>query len=300
MLGHDAVTMRSSLAWKGWLFVVPALLLGACAADPSTPPPSFTQPVVLLGEVHDNAAQHALRLRAFEAWLAQGARPALLMEQFDRNRQAQIDRLLAREPRPSAAAFVNEVVPDRRGWDWRFYEPFIALALQHGLPIVAANVSRDEARNIMRQGLAAQGFDDAVPSEIGSSLARSVLDSHCGMLDEPTAARMALAQVARDQFMARMVERHAPRGVLLLAGNGHVRTDVGVPRWLSPATRARTEAIGMLERDGGMDAGLFDRVVITAPQSREDPCAAMRKAGPLRAVPTPAPSPAAGAASSPR
>jgi hypothetical protein len=27
----------------------------------------LNKPVVLLGEVHDNAAQHALRLRAFEA-----------------------------------------------------------------------------------------------------------------------------------------------------------------------------------------------------------------------------------------
>jgi hypothetical protein len=45
------------------------------------------RPWCLLGEVHDNAAQHALRLRAFEALLATGARPALAMEQFDRNRQ---------------------------------------------------------------------------------------------------------------------------------------------------------------------------------------------------------------------
>jgi uncharacterized iron-regulated protein len=35
--------------------------------------------VVLLGEVHDNAAQHALRLRAFEALLAKGARPVLAL-----------------------------------------------------------------------------------------------------------------------------------------------------------------------------------------------------------------------------
>jgi hypothetical protein len=35
--------------------------------------------------------------------------------------------------------------------------------------------------------------------------------------------------------------------VVLLAGNGHVRTDIGVPRWLDPATRQRSEAIGLLE-----------------------------------------------------
>ena len=35
--------------------------LAGCAG--SAAPPQLTQPVVLLGEVHDNAAQHALRRR---------------------------------------------------------------------------------------------------------------------------------------------------------------------------------------------------------------------------------------------
>lgn len=273
----------------GLLPVVLGLALLAACAHQDTAPLSFTRPIVLLGEVHDNAAQHAMRLRAFEAWLARGARPALLMEQLDRSRQPQIDRLLARQPRPGADEFLATIVTDRSGWDWRFYRPFIALALEHGLPIVAANVSRDEARAVIRQGLAATGFDAAVPPEIAGSLARSVLDSHCGMLDEATAGRMALAQVARDQFMARMVERHAERGVLLLAGNGHVQADIGVPRWLSPATRARTEAIGLLERDDKTTPRAFDRVVFTPAQPREDPCEAMRQGPPLRPV-APAPS----------
>jgi uncharacterized iron-regulated protein len=86
---------------------------------------------------------------------------------------------------------------------------------------------------------------------------------------------MALAQVARDQFMARVLQAHAQRGVVLLAGNGHVRTDVGAPHWLDPATRARSEAIGVLE--AGDDDTAYDRWVFTAPQPRADPCAAMTR-----------------------
>src|SRR5689334_15596686 len=53
-------------------------------------------PVVLLGEVHDHAGQHALRVRALRHWIEQGgARPALLMEQVDRERQADLDRARA-------------------------------------------------------------------------------------------------------------------------------------------------------------------------------------------------------------
>ncbi len=260
-----------------------ATMLTACAAPLPSPPKTatppeliFRQPIVLLGEVHDNAAQHALRLAAFRDWLASGARPALLMEQFDRERQADIDQLRAQQAPPSAEALIAAASPDKSGWNWAYYRPFVELALQHGLPIVAANVSRNDARGVMRDGLAAQGFDAQVPADISAPIARTVLDSHCGLLQAPMAARMALAQVARDQFMARQVEAHAGRGVLLLAGNGHVRVDVGVPRWLPAALRVRSEAIGVLEAGGSDDPMAYDRVVFTPAQARPDPCEAMR------------------------
>jgi uncharacterized iron-regulated protein len=247
-------------------------LLAACAVR--SPTLRFAQPVVLLGEVHDNQAQHRLRLEAFEALLATGARPALVMEQFDRERQAQIDHL--REQTPPAGADALIAAAGGTGLQWPLYRPYVVLALRHGLPIVAANVSRDDARQVMRQGLAANGFEDRVPPEVLAALAHDIEDSHCGTLDATTARRMALAQVARDQQMARAVEAQAGRGAVLLAGNGHVRVDAGVPLWLSPATRARSEAIGLLEEDT-VEAGRFDRVLRTPAQTRPDPCAAMRR-----------------------
>jgi uncharacterized iron-regulated protein len=248
-------------------------LLG-CAQAPR-PALRFEQPVVLLGEVHDNAAQHALRLRAVEDWLASGARPALVMEQFDSERQDLIDRLRAASPPPDADALI--AAAGGSGWHWPFYRPYVALALRYRLPIVAANVSRDEARRVMSEGLQATGFDPAVPPDLLELQAKSIEAGHCGMLDEPTARRMALAQVARDQAMARAIEANASRGVLLLAGNGHVRVDAGVPRWLSASTRARSQAIGLLEDGGAGDGGRFDRVLHTPAQSRADPCAPLRR-----------------------
>ena len=251
-----------------WLVLALLGLLAGCAQAPRL---ELRAPVVLLGEVHDNANQHALRLEAFKALLATGARPALLMEQFDRSQQTIID-----SQRQGTADSLINAAKTGSGWLWDFYRPFIALALAHGLPIIAANVSRDEARAIMRSGLAEAGFDPAVPPDIAATAAADIEASHCGMLDASTAQRMALAQSARDQFMARMVEAHAARGVVLLAGNGHVRSDTGVPRWLSPGTRARSESIGLLEQ-GDAPADLFDRVVLTARQARPDPCEAFGK-----------------------
>lgn len=262
-------TLRAAAGAAG---AAASLLLAGCTTPPPAPTLRFSQPVVLLGEVHDNAAQHALRLAAFRAWLDGGARPALALEQFDRDKQADIDRLRLQSPPPDADALI--AAAGGKGWLWQHYRPFIALALERGLPIVAANVSRDEARQVMRGGLAAAGFRAEVPAGVLKLQADGIEASHCGMLDAAAAQRMALAQVARDQYMARVLQDHAERGVVLLAGNGHVRTDLGVPLWLSPAVRSRSEAIGLLEV--GDPETAYDRRVFTAAQQRPDPCDAMR------------------------
>ncbi len=262
-------------------------MLTACAA-PQAAPFVPSQPVLLLGEVHDNAQQHAERLRSFEALLARGARPALAMEQLDREHQGAIDALRAGSTPPSADAIIRAGAPGG-GWNWDFYRPFIAAALQAGLPIVAANVSREDARRVMREGLAPLGFDPAVPADVLARHGDDIVASHCGMVDAAMAGRMAQAQVARDQFMARVLEQHAARGVVLLAGNGHVRTDIGAPRWLKPDVRARSQAVGWLEAGQetrqGSERQPYDAVRITPPQPRPDPCEGMRKQIPARPAP---------------
>ena len=142
--------------------VLIALALVGCAQTGERPPTQthataplrLQAPVVLLGEVHDNAAGHRLRLAAFDALLADGARPALLLEPFERGDQPAIDAARARQPAPTAAELVDAVLAarpggagrTRSGWHWPFYEPFIARALQQGLPehaFAAAIASRN-------------------------------------------------------------------------------------------------------------------------------------------------------------
>jgi uncharacterized iron-regulated protein len=258
----------------------------AANASASASASETTPSVLLLGEVHDNAFQHALRLEAFQKLLNTGARPALLMEQFDREHQAEIDKLRASQARADAAAVIK-AGSGSNNWNWAFYRPFIELALTYDLPILAANVSRTEGRRVMSQGLAASGFEAAIPTDISQALSNTIEASHCGMLDTATAQRMVPVQVARDQFMARLIEANAVRGVVLLAGNGHVRKDLGVPRWLTATTRAKTKSHGYLEvgdDTGAAKSGAantaYDVVNFTAAQKRDDPCEAMRGKGP--------------------
>jgi uncharacterized iron-regulated protein len=242
-------------------------------------------PVVLLGEVHDNAAQHALRAAALERLIATGARPAIAFEQLDRERQPDVER--ARRERPRDADWlIAQAGGARGGWDWSLYRPFVQLALEHDLPIVAANLSRADASRVMREGYGA-AFDaptrtalglDAVPPALLAAHEREVDVGHCGVMPAAMLAPMARAQLARDAALALAIAPHAVRGVVLLTGNGHARTDIGVPRWLPPELRAVTRSIGLLEGDGdaGIPGAAFDRVVSTPAAAREDPCAALR------------------------
>ena len=238
-----------------------------------------SRPIVLLGEVHDNAQQHAMRAQALRALLDGGARPALLMEQFDRERQPDLDRALAR-PGVTAddviAAASTTGTASVSGWSWPLYRPYIALAIEYRLTLVAANVSRSDTRRVVAGGLASLDFDARVPADIEAPQAKALVESHCGLLEARQAQTMVAAQVARDQFMARALESHAAHGAVLLAGNGHVRRDIGVPRWLNAATRDRSLSIGLLE-SGDADAAAFDVALTTPAQTRPDPCDAMRR-----------------------
>jgi len=277
--------------------LVPAFLAVwlALPAQANAPRADFTEqalvqvmarrPVVLLGEVHDNAAQHATRAAALRLLLAGGARPAIAFEQFDRERQADIDR--ARHEAPPAGKTLAEHVIEQarpaRGWDWALYRPFVELALEYDLPIVAANLSRADAVRVATQGFAAV-FDeatrarfalDALPPPLLAAHERAVDDGHCNRMPADSLPAMARAQIARDLVLAQAIRPHFARGVVLLTGNGHARNDIGIPFFLSEAERPRVITIGLLERAAtdGEWAKHFDVAFSTPVQAREDPCA---------------------------
>jgi uncharacterized iron-regulated protein len=238
--------------------------------------------IVLLGEVHDNAAQHALRAAALRQLIVQGARPAIAFEQFDIDRQADIDR--ARRQRPRDADYLIAQTKGRDDWRWDFYRPFVALALEYDLPIVAANLSRDKAMKVAIDGWPAL-FDpatrnelglDALPADFRRKHEEAIAMGHCNLLAADALPARARAQMARDLVMARSIRPYLTRGVVLLAGNGHVRRDVGVPFWLTTDERTGVVSIGLLERDDdGSDAESaadFDTYIITERAERADPC----------------------------
>ncbi len=232
--------------------------------------------IVILGEVHDNGVQHALRVAALRELVAKGARPAIAFEQIDREQQPAIER--ARRERPRDAAYLIEQAKGAPSWDWKLYRPFVELALEYDLPIVAANLSRSEAMKIATA--AASADTGPLPAAFVAAHEAAIARGHCDLLPPEALPGMARAQIARDRTLADALRPYAERGVVLLTGNGHARTDLGVPHWLTADERARSIAIGVLERDAGdtsEPADRFDAYLLTAPASRPDPCDELRK-----------------------
>src|SRR3989442_4183360 len=144
--------------------------------------------VVLLGEVHDNAAQHTLRVAALRQLVVKGARPAIAFEQFDRERQPDIDR--ARRERPGDANYLIAQAKGRDEWQWDFYRPFVALAVEYDLPIVAVNLQRDKAIHVPIHGyppvfVSRMPNDlklDALPADFRRKHADAIAVGHCNLL----------------------------------------------------------------------------------------------------------------------
>jgi len=255
-----------SLAGKIWdprarAFVTEAQVLERAAASRR----------VLLGETHDNPEHHRLQREVLDALARRGPLRALAMEQFDSEHQSALDA--ARERGVNAEQLADAGKFDREGWHWPLYRPLVEFALEHRWPLVAANLSRAEARAIVLEP-SRSGLPPADPA-LRAALESDMIEGHCGA--RPEAKRLAglvEAQRARDALMARSIE---PQSSVLIAGAGHVRRDRGVPRYLRDSN---VLSIAFIEVEAGKDRpqdysldATYDYVWFTARAEREDPCA---------------------------
>lgn len=272
------------MSWRHspWL----ALLLGAsggCALTPPAPPaPDF----VLLGEIHDNADHHRLRAQRLAALLADGKPTTVVFEQMPASRN---EALQAQQRAPKDVdALIDAGQLDRRNWRWPLHKPLFDASVDGGARILGGNLERDDLRRLMREGDSAWApqtlaLTQRTPWSDAQQQAqiKAIDDGHCGALPQAMHGPMARAQRARDATMARALlaarESGAER-VVLIAGNGHVDRELGVPRYLEAAGIApsRIRAVGYVEA-GTSGGERFDERVETAAATREDPCAAFKR-----------------------
>jgi uncharacterized iron-regulated protein len=263
--------------------------------------------IVLLGEVHDNPVHHQLR-----AWLiVQTARsrphwrPAAVFEHIRADQQPALDQFKTLGEQccrlTTAADLLALLQWEKSGWPpAEIFRPLFDAVIAGRLPIYPGDPPRDRVRAVARGGAEALGADErawlgldvVLPPALAAALERELLDSHCGALPAKAIPGMALAQRYRDAHLAgALMSAAALHGAaILIAGNGHVRSDRGVPwhiRQRKPDTRITSVVLAEVE-GGKTDPAAYvprdpegrpaaDLLIFTLKAERPDPCVGLLK-----------------------
>ncbi len=261
--GRDHVELGQIREMASGKLLTPAELVQRLSAAPR----------VLVGEQHDNPNHHALQLWLMQSLARQRPQGSLLLEMLEPVQQARVDSVRQQQPLPADLAGALDW---RAGWDWKFYGPLLREAFAEGYPVLAANLDRDEMKDIYRTRPQLSGPRSSAPA-VREVLLDEVREGHCGMLPDSQLPAMLAVQQQRDRRMAqRLLEAPAP--ALLLAGGYHVRKDVGVPLHLADLGTATGTQVVMLAQVGeDVDPQMADFVWFTAALPEKDYCADLRQ-----------------------
>jgi uncharacterized iron-regulated protein len=239
---------------------------------------------VLLGELHDNPAHHQARGALLVAGAAR--KPAVVFEQMAWG-MAPIAPPAGGE---SEESWLDAHGFDRTGWKWPLHQPVFDAAIAGHGTLWGSNLPREALRPVVREGVG------AAPAELGRLIQQAPLDSvgqaaidqelfegHCGKLPAEMVPGMRAAQQVRDAAMTDVLLAAGAAGpAWLMAGDGHVRMDMGVPRLLRTLAPAKKLlVVGFVERGteeavpGAVAGRRYQILVVTPPAAREDPCASL-------------------------
>ena len=251
-------------------------LLSACAHSPPATVPALLDrvlptPVLMLGEQHDAPEHQVLQRDVVQALAARGQLGALVMEMADQGRQT------TGLPTDASEARVREALgwTDEGGWPWPVYSPVVMAAVRAGAPVLGGNLPRGQ----MRAAMGNAGLEGRVSSAVLKEQREGIRSGHCDLLPESQIGPMTRIQLARDDAMAQTTvatveQAGAGKTVVLIAGNGHVRRDLGVPLYL-PKTLAYR--VVMAQAGGPASTMPADATWLTPAQPPRDHCAELRQ-----------------------
>ena len=252
---------------------------------------------ILLGEIHDNKDHHLLQAWVIAQLAALHRKPSIVMEQI-RVDQAGILKLFMSGKFKTAERMGPAIGWEKSGWPkWENYQPIAKAALGNKLPIYAGDTTRPMNRKVGKQGFKALpsgdtsdlGLDLPLGDELDNALAIELVSSHCDLMPAKMMGPMALVQRYRDAHLARALrEANLVDGSILIAGNGHVRTDRAVP-WYLRGEHIKSVTVMIVETSSEAQTALdlipldpsgkatADYIWVTPGAQREDPCIKLKK-----------------------
>ena len=245
---------------------------------------------LLLGEKHDNPDHHLLQLMVLNHVIEQMRVTNVAFEMMDSDDQAALDQI-SQHNLTTLEGLKAYLGWDEEGWNWDFYGPLILTLVKAKIPLAAANITDATMSQVYGEETLSERA--SILDEIGlHQLYVDIDESHCGLLPESQFPAMVRVQQARDYNMANnMATLELGKLSVLVAGNYHVRRDVGVPNYLlARELHLRREDIVVLsfmEVEQGEDdpasylqesktQPAFDYVWFTPAISNEDYCASLK------------------------
>ncbi len=230
---------------------------------------------ILLGELHDNPHHHEARGRLIAA--IANKKYAAVVEYLPTGPLVQFSG--------STLQSLEQAGFSPKAWPWKLYQPLFEAIRVSGLPLYGSNLDRSISKTIFSGGPIPAAMESdyqksALASDAKRILENDLIDGHCGKLPAQYLEPMFRVQRLTDISMAQVMMRHSP--AILLAGNGHVRHDYGVPQVLRSLEPSRKRvSIGFIEEDRrdakalAKLAKLYDFAWIAPSIERADPCATL-------------------------
>lgn len=214
---------------------------------------------VLVGLQPDNPDHLALQLWLLQSLgqrRAQGSLLLAMLSPCQQGKVSDVQRGIARGEYPDELAAALDWRPE---WDWAFYGPLMRYALARPYPLLAANLSADEAQAIQRRPQRLSGTQSNTPA-----VRHRLLELMGHRYPEHERPSMLAVHQQRDRRMAQELLA-APFPALLLAEAEHVRKDIGVPLHMADLVGDAQPLVLILAQDGmSVEAQAADYVWYTA------------------------------------
>ncbi len=208
------------------------------------------QPLVIVGEKHDNLYHHQI-----EQWLAQemtAIRPqgAVLLEMLNPDQQQKVDQVkqsLQSDPYVRDEK-IQAALSWQQGWPWAQYGELTKALLKAPYPLLTANLDRSEIKQAYANPPAIKGIYSTQPL-VQSLISQTIDSSHGGQLSADQINKMTVIQQMRDRRMAESILK-APQPALLFAGGYHATRAIGVPLHIQDLSPDTSVAVLILSEKG--------------------------------------------------
>jgi len=245
--------------------------------------------VIFVGEAHDQIEHHRIQLRVLQDLLQKGKEVVLAMEMFQRFQQPVLDRWS--QGGLTEKEFLKEVRWETTwGIDFDLYKDILDEAKNHRLKVVALNIERELVSKVAEKGIKGLSSEDReklpamnLSDEEHRAYIRGIYNRHEGGLASDF-ERFYESQCLWDEGMAETLSRFLGssesqgKTVMVLAGNGHIVFDFGIPKRFYQRTPAPFKTIVLKEwsREADQDLSfsspsltLADFLWVTRPNPRE-------------------------------